>query len=527
MTRDAMIARLGAHQGSWDVVVVGGGATGAGVAVDAASRGYSVVLLEGSDFGKGTSSRSTKLVHGGVRYLSQGNISLVLGALRERAALRANAPHLVRPLQFVVPSYAWWESPYYGTGLKLYSLLAGRQGFGASSILSSAEALARVPTLRHAGLRGGVTYFDGQFDDARLVVNLVQTAAEQGAVVLNYARVTGVTTTTGGAADGIVAIDVETGRELRVPARVIINATGPFVDGVRRLALPGAPSLIAPSQGIHLVFDRSFLPGAVGLMVPKTPDGRVMFAVPWHGHTLIGTTDTAIREVALEPRPLEEEIAFVLETAAPYFDKAPTRADVLSAFAGIRPLVARNRTAKTASLSRDHTICVEALRLVTITGGKWTTYRRMAEDALDAAVEAAGLPRRACLTRTLRVHGWDPQADRLGEQAVYGSDAAQVEALVRKDAGLGVPLRPGLTCNGATVTWAARAEMARTVEDVLARRCRALFLDAAAARTMAPQVAAILARELGRDAEWERQQAAEFTALAGRYVVHGARGATP
>ena len=523
MTRDAMMARLAGHQGAWDVVVVGGGATGAGVAVDAASRGYSVVLLEGSDFGQGTSSRSTKLVHGGVRYLSQGNISLVLGALRERAALRANAPHLVRPLQFVVPSYAWWETPYYGTGLKVYSLLAGRQGFGASSILSGRDALARVPTLRRRGLRGGVTYFDGQFDDARLVVNLVQTAAEQGAVVLNYARVTGITKTGAGAADGVLAIDVESGRELRVPARVIINATGPFADRVRHLALPGARPLIAPSQGIHLVFDRSFLPGVCGLMVPKTPDGRVMFAVPWHGYTLVGTTDTPIRDVTLEPRPLEEEIAFVLETATPYFERAPTRADVLSSFAGIRPLVARDGTRRTASLSRDHTVCVEASRLVTITGGKWTTYRRMAEDAVDAAVMAAGLPHRACRTSTLRVHGWDPQADRLGALAVYGSDAGELQALVREDAGLDLPLQTGVPCNGATVTWAARAEMARTVEDVLARRCRALFLDAAAARAMAPQVAAILARELGRDAAWERQQIADFALLAERYVVQGVR----
>jgi glycerol-3-phosphate dehydrogenase len=521
MTRETMMARLEGHQGAWDVVVVGGGATGAGVAVDAASRGYSVALLEGSDFGKGTSSRSTKLVHGGVRYLSQGNISLVLGALRERAALRANAPHLVRPLQFVVPSYARWETPYYGTGLKLYGLLAGRQGFGASSILSGPEALARVSTLRRAGLRGGVTYFDGQFDDARLVVNLVQTAAEQGAVVLNYARVTGVTKTAGGATDGVIAIDVESGRELRVPSRVIINATGPFADGVRRLALPDAPALIAPSQGIHLVFDRSFLPGACGLMVPKTPDGRIMFAVPWHGSTLVGTTDTPIREVALEPRPLEEEIAFVLETAAPFFERAPTRADVRSSFAGIRPLVARDGTRSTALLSRDHTVCVEASRLVTIAGGKWTTYRRMAEDAVDAAVAAAGLPQRACATSTLRVHGWDPQADRLGALAAYGSDAAQLQALVRADAGLDVPLQSGVPCTGAIVTWAARAEMARTVEDVLARRSRVLFLNAATARAMAPQVAAILARELGRDAAWERQQIAEFTRLAEQYVVHG------
>lgn len=524
MTRDAMMARVTGHAGAWDVVVVGGGGTGAGVAVDAASRGYSVVLFEQADFGQGTSSRSTKLVHGGVRYLSQGNISLVTGALRERAALRANAPHLVRPLQFVVPSYAWWEIPYYGTGLKVYSLLAGRQGFGDSSILSRQEALVRVPTLRRDHLRGGVTYFDGQFDDARLVVNLVQTAAEHGAVVLNYARVAAVTKSAAGVADGVVVTDVESGRELRVAARVIINATGPFADGVRRLAEPDVPALIAPSQGIHLVFDRSFLPGGNGIMVPKTPDGRVMFAVPWHGHTVVGTTDTAISDVALEPRPLESEIAFVLETAAPYFEKPPARADVLSTFAGIRPLVARGGTRKTSSLSRDHTIAVEATRLVTITGGKWTTYRHMAEDAVDVAVQAAGLAQRPCVTRTLRVHGWDPQADRLGALAVYGSDAAHLAALVRDDGTLGEPLVPGVPGNGAAVVWAARAEMARTVEDVLARRCRALFLDAAAARAMAPRVAAILARELGRDAAWEQQQVGAFASLAEHYLVSPAAG---
>lgn len=518
MNRDALIARLLARTDPWDVVVVGGGATGAGVAVDAASRGYSVLLLEQGDFGQGTSSRSTKLVHGGVRYLARGNVSLVMDALRERAALRANAPHLVRPLPFLVPSYAWWQKPYYGTGLALYSLLAGRQGFGDSSILSRRDALARVPTLRTQDLRGGVTYFDGQFDDARLVVNLVQTAAEQGAVPLNYVRVTGVTKGPGGALDGLVAQDLEGRHELAIPARVVINATGPFADGLRRLAVPDAATLIAPSQGIHLVFDRSFLPGASGIMVPKTPDGRVMFAVPWHGHTVVGTTDTPLREVAMEPRPLEAEIAFVLETAAPYFEKPPARADVKSTFAGIRPLVARQGAESTASLSRDHTICVEAARLITITGGKWTTYRRMAEDAVDAAATAADLPQRPCVTRTLHVHGWHPHAEQLGPLDVYGSDAAHIEAIVRGNPDLGRALHAGLGCTGAAVVWAARAEMARTVEDVLARRCRVLFLDAAAACAMAPEVAAILGRELGRDAAWQARQVAAFTILARQYL---------
>ena len=514
-----MLAKLSSRQTPWDIVVIGGGATGAGAAVDAASRGYSVLLLEQSDFGKGTSSRSTKLVHGGVRYLAQGNVSLVIGALRERAALRANAPHLVRPLPFLVPSYAWWETPFYGTGLKLYSMLAGKQGFGDSSILSRGAALARVPTLRTDGLRGGVTYFDGQFDDARLLVNLVQTAAEQGAVVLNYMSVVGLTKTAGGMVDGVVAHDVEADREVTIPARVVINATGPFADGVRHFAVPGSPALIAPSQGIHVVFDRSFLPADSGIMVPKTPDGRVMFAIPWLGHTLVGTTDTPIRDIELEPRPLESEIAFVLETAARYFERAPTRADVLSTFAGIRPLVRRGDTRNTAALSRDHTILVESSRLVTITGGKWTTYRQMAEDAVDRAASEAGLPSKPCVTATLRIHGWDMEADRRGNLAMYGSDADSIEALVREDAALGESLHPAVPCTGAEIVWAARAEMARTVEDVLARRCRVLFLDAGAATAMAPEVATILARELGQDAAWERRQVADFTSLARQYAA--------
>jgi glycerol-3-phosphate dehydrogenase len=526
MNRDAMLARLARQHDPWDIVVIGGGATGAGVAVDAASRGYSVLLLEQSDFGKGTSSRSTKLVHGGVRYLAQGNVALVVDALRERAALRANAPHLVRPLPFVVPSYSWWETPFYGTGLKLYSLLAGRHGFGDSAILSRRAALTRVPTLRTTGLRGGVTYFDGQFDDARLLVNLVQTAAEHGAVVLNYVRVAGLTKNLAGSVDGVVARDLEADREIRIPARVVINATGPFADGVRHLAAAESRALIAPSQGIHLVFDGSFLPGDSGIMVPKTPDGRVMFAVPWHGHTLVGTTDTPIGEVSLEPRPLEQEIAFVLETAAHYFERPPTRADVLSTFAGIRPLVGRGQTRNTAAISRDHTILVESSRLVTITGGKWTTYRHMAEDAVDKAATAAGLPPKRCVTATLRIHGWEVGPDRPGNLAMYGSDATEIEDIVRQNAALGEPLHATLPSIGAEVLWAARSEMARTVEDVLARRCRTLFLDARAASAMAPQVAAILARALGHDAAWERQQVAAFRALAQEYLPPATRAAT-
>ena len=398
MNRDEMLGRALARTDPWDVVVVGGGATGAGVAVDAASRGYSVLLLEQHDFGKGTSSRSTKLVHGGVRYLARGDISLVREALRERGYLRQNAPHLVHSRAFLVPGYSRWTVPYYRLGLGVYGLLSGRWKFGPTHRLSRTDTLNLVPTLKQDGLRGGVVYYDGQFDDARLLVNLVTTAAEQGATVLDYARVTGFTRDSGGRITGVEARDEESGKEFRAAARVVVNATGAFCDGVRRMADSAAARMVSPSQGIHLVFDRAFLPGDTAFVVPKTSDGRVMFAIPWHGHTLIGTTDVAVPDTPLEPVPTEREIEFVLETASRYLQKPPGRSDVLSTFAGIRPLV-RADGKNTAALSRDHTIRVDASGLLTITGGKWTTYRNMAEDCVNRAAELGGLPNRPCVTR--------------------------------------------------------------------------------------------------------------------------------
>jgi len=514
-----MLRRLRARQEPWDVLVVGGGATGVGVAVDAASRRYGVLLLEQADFGKGTSSRSTKLVHGGVRYLEQGNIGLVMEALKERGILRRNAPHLVKDLAFVVPNYDWWEAPFYGLGLKLYNLLSGKYGFGGSRMLSREKTLERLPTLATEGLRGGVVYYDGQFDDARLLVNLATTAAEQGAMLLNYAPVTGVTFGDDRFVDGVIARDLESGEELRCPARVVVNATGPFCDGVRRLADPSVTPMIAPSQGIHLVFDRSFLPGDSAIMVPRTRDGRVMFAIPWHGHTLVGTTDTPIPEAQLEPRALEEEIQFILDTAAQYLEHDPTRADVLSVFVGVRPLVKVGDGTNTAALSRDHTIHIDQTGLLTITGGKWTTYRNMAEDCVNQAATLARLPDRPCVTRTLNIHGYHQNAGAFGPLAVYGADAPAIADLQRADPALATALHPALPYTGAEVVWGTREEMARTVEDVLARRTRALFLNARAAIAMAPQVAQLMARELGRGEAWCAAQVAAFEALARGYLL--------
>jgi len=518
MNRAGMYQRLHAHDGRWDVIVVGGGATGVGVAIDAATRGYSVLLLEQSDFGKGTSSRSTKLVHGGVRYLEQGNISLVMEALRERGLLLRNAPHLVHDRAFVVPNYDWWEAPFYGLGLKVYNLLAGKYGFGASRILSKEETLERLPTIKTEGLRGGVVYFDGQFDDSRLLINMVATAYEQGATLLNYVRVTGLTKDTEGFIDGVLACDVESGEEFRAPAGVVINATGAFADGVRRQTDDSVSPLIAPSQGIHLVFDKRFLPGDSAIMVPHTSDGRVMFAIPWHGHTLIGTTDTPVAEVSLEPVAMEQEIEFILTTAALYLAEKPTRDDVLSVFAGIRPLV-KSGAGATAALSRDHTIHIDPSGLLTICGGKWTTYRHMAEDCVNQAAMLARLPEKACVTEHLNLHGYHASAGNLGHLRVYGSDARPIEEMMRADPGLAEPLDAALPYRGAEVVWAARQEMARTVEDVLARRTRALFLNAKAAIRMAPRVAELLARELGQDAGWQNCQVECLVEVARNYCL--------
>src|SRR6202046_3697877 len=517
MNRQAMLARVNDRSTPWDIVVIGGGATGVGVAVDAASRGFAVLLLERMDFGTATSSRSTKLVHGGVRYLEQGNVSLVMEALKERGLLRQNAPHLVHDLGFVVPNYSWWEAPFYGIGMKVYDLLAGKYGFGRSRLLSREETLERLPTIQTEGLRGGVIYYDGQFDDTRLLIHLADTAADQGAVLLNYAPVVEITKGADGFADGVVAVDSESGERMKIQAHVVVNAAGIFADEVRRLAEPEVQEMIAPSQGIHLVFEREFLRGNTAIMVPHTRDGRVLFAIPWHEHTLVGTTDTPIEEPSYNPLPFEEEIQFILDTAAQYLSRPPKRSDVLSVYVGIRPLVkASSATTKTSSLSRDHTIHVDNSGLLTIVGGKWTTYRHMAEDCVDHAITLGALKDVPSGTHDLKIHGYKQDVDSLNSLGVYGSDAEKIRDLAQ-DPALAAQLHPALPYIAAEVVWAARSEMARTVEDVLARHTRALFLNAAAAEAMAVPVAQLLAGELKRDQSWIDAQLAEFRALAGAY----------
>ena len=499
MNREQALAALRDAREPWDLVIVGGGATGLGCAVDAAARGHRVVLVEQHDFAKGTSSRSTKLVHGGVRYLRQGHLPLVLGALRERGLLCANAPHLVHRLAFIIPIYRWSDGPFYGLGLKLYDALSGQRSLGVSGRLSRSETLCHLPTLESAGLRGGVRYFDAQFDDARLAIDLAQTTFKLGGVALNYFQVVHFVKE-GSRICGVVARDQETGAEYEIRGRVVVNATGVFCDELRKLDEPTAARLVTPSQGAHLVLPKRFLPGDSALMIPRTSDGRVLFAVPWHDRVLVGTTDVPVAAASLEPRPLAEEIDFLLTNASEYLNPRPARYDVLSVFAGLRPLVKSGTETSTARLSRDHTLVVSEAGLLTITGGKWTTYRKMAEDTINRAEQLAGL---------------NPQPCRTTQLPIRGTDATDLHA----NPELSAPLHPDLPYSDADVVRAVRHEMARTVEDVLARRTRALPLDARASVAAAPRVAQLMAAELGRDETWQRQSLLDFNALARGWML--------
>ena len=518
LNRDSLITKL-EETLSWDVIIIGGGATGLGIALDAATRGFSTLLLEQADFAKGTSSRSTKLVHGGVRYLEQGNIQLVYAALRERGILLRNASHLVKRQSFIIPCYTTWGKLKYIIGLKLYDWLSGRLSFGRSGYMGKKEVLKKLPGINDYKLKGGVEYYDGQFDDARLAINLAQTCVEKGAVVLNYCKVTGLLKDEEGKVSGVLAQEVESGKGYQLQSKVVINATGVFVDDILHMDEPKASPLVKPSQGVHVVIDKSFMNGDSALLVPKTSDGRVLFAVPWHNHILVGTTDTPLEQYMLEPIALKEEIEFILTTIGDYLVRPPKAKDVLSVFAGLRPLVTNQKKLKsTKELSRDHKLVISTSNLITITGGKWTTYRKMAEDTINAVIKKGLLANAPCVSREVKVHGWVeiPSKDYM---SFYGSDAENIKALIRETPSLNRQLVDHLPYLEAEVIWAVRNEMARTVEDVLARRLRILFLDAQAAKDAAGRVAELIRGELNRSREWTEAQVNEFLQLADQYLI--------
>jgi glycerol-3-phosphate dehydrogenase len=502
----------------WDILVIGGGATGLGIALDGASRGYKTLLLEQSDFAKATSSRSTKLVHGGVRYLAQGDLLLVMEALHERGLMLKNAPHLTFNQEFVIPVYTLWDAFMYTVGLKFYDLLAGRLSMGKSYFINRKKTLSRLPLLQQKGLRGGVVYHDGQFDDSRMAFALAKACADKGGRVLNYFKVTGLLKNESGKINGVRAEDVASGEVFNLKANLVINATGIFADEVARLDIPGSIPTIRPSQGVHIVLDKSFLQSDSAIMIPKTDDGRVLFAIPWYNKVVLGTTDTPLDTISLEPVAFEKEINFILQTAEKYLIKPPRREDILCIFAGLRPLAANpDDPASTKEVSRRHKITLSPSGLLTIIGGKWTTYRRMAEETIERAIKAGLISRTNCITSNLKLTtlSKNNSADRL---YIYGDHFSEIEKMIDENPASGIPIDPRLPYTRAEILWICRNEMPFNVEDILARRTRSLFLDARASADIAIEVASVMAMEFGYDLIWQKEQVESYKQLVRNYI---------
>jgi glycerol-3-phosphate dehydrogenase len=503
---------------TWDIIVIGGGATGLGVALDGVSRGYKTLLLEQSDFAKGTSSRSTKLVHGGVRYLAQGDLLLVMEALHERGLMIKNAPHLILNQDFVIPVYNLWDSLLYYVGLKFYDLLSGRLSLGKSYFIGREKTLLRLPRLNPKGLRGGVVYHDGQFDDSRMAIALAKACIDGGGIVLNYIKVTSLLKDSKKRIYGVIALEKETGEEFRLRANVVINATGVFTDSIARMDNPHSKPTIKPSQGVHIVIDKSFLQSNSAIMIPKTTDGRVLFAIPWYNEVVVGTTDTPVEKVSLEPVALEKEIDFILDTAKKYLVKPPQKEDILCIFAGLRPLAADPANpASTREVSRRHKITLSPAGLLSITGGKWTTYRRMAEETIDKAIKEGFISKRKCVTSTLKLISNENSGNN-GRFKIYGDKSSEIEQMIEENPSLGVPVDQRLPYTKAEIIWICRNEMPITIEDMLARRTRSLFLNAQASSDIAADIAGLMAKEMGRDVNWQKEQLESYNQLVMNYI---------
>ena len=532
MNRKAQLEQL--QQGMFDVLVIGGGATGTGVALDAVSRGLKTALVERDDFSAGSSSRSTKLVHGGVRYLEQAvkgldrtQFNLVRDALKERAVLLSNAPHLAHPLPILTPLYNWFQIPYMMIGLKLYDALAGRANLKSSRFVGREEALRRFPMLKKEGLRGAVLYYDGQFDDARMNVSLALTAAHEGAAVANHLEVTKLLKD-GGRVAGASVRDTLSGETWDVRAKVVVNATGPFTDAIRHLDDEDAPPMLTASSGVHIVLDGHFSPPGTGLLIPQTDDGRVLFLLPWLGYTLFGTTD---HPAAIEPnpQPSEDDIDYLLSYLGRYFDVPATRDDILATWSGLRPLVSDPKAADTAKVSRDHVVNTSSSGLVTVAGGKWTTYRKMALDTVDEVLKVGHLQAGPSRTEQLKLVGAEAfrpagaatLAEQFGLDAdvaeylnrAYGDRAVKVAELAETYPGRLVPGQPQLE---AEVIYSATYEGADTAVDFLARRTRLAFLDQGAALAALPQVIELLGKTLSWDEARKQREQQEAETYLGK-----------
>ncbi|GGZ34067.1 glycerol-3-phosphate dehydrogenase [Echinicola pacifica] len=508
------------NQKTWDIAIIGGGSSGLGVALDALSRGLSVVLLERADFATGTSSRSTKLVHGGVRYLAQGDLFLVWEALRERGRILSNAPHLANTQPFIIPIYSHSTKYFYTVGLKFYDWMSGWLSLGDSYFIPKKEAVARLPQIQSKGLLGGVVYHDGGFDDARLALSIAQTCDDMGGAILNYTKVTSLTKDESGKVSGLKVRDLINRKNYEIKAKMVVNATGVFADKILKMDKEDSPRMIQPSQGVHIVLPKEFLGGSDALMIPKTSDGRVLFAVPWKDKLVVGTTDTIREKAKMEPEALAREVNFILNTAGLYLSKKPTREDVLSVYAGLRPLAAPSKgSVKTKEISRNHKVILSDTGLVTLTGGKWTTFRKMGEDTVDHFPRLTGEKIPDSKSWELKLHGYDLAMLDDPHWKKYGSDAVKILTMIKKNHELARLLHPNYPFTAGEVVWAVREEMALKVEDVLSRRMRILLMDARASIEMAPKVAELMAKELEYDQEWIDKEIAEFTNLANKYIL--------
>jgi glycerol-3-phosphate dehydrogenase len=519
MNRLKFVAQLNEHPETiWDLIIIGGGATGLGIALDGASRGYKTLLLEQSDFAKATSSRSTKLVHGGVRYMAQGDLLLVMEALHERGLMLKNAPHLTFNQEFVIPCYSIWDVFMYTVGLKFYDLLAGKLSLGKSYYINPEKALSRLPLLKREGLKGGVVYHDGQFDDSRMAFALAKTAVDKGATVLNYFKVISLQKDSDGKINGVTANDQATHKDYAIKGRTVINATGVFADDISRMDNPSAKQTLRPSQGVHIVLDKSFLQSDSAIMIPKTDDGRVLFAIPWFDEVVVGTTDTPLDTISIEPVALEKEIDFILKTAEKYLVRPPQRKDVLCIFAGLRPLAANpDNPSATKEVSRRHKITLSSSGLITIIGGKWTTYRRMAEETIDKAIKTGLVSNKKCLTKDMKL-SYTNHTDNHGRLFIYGDNAIDIAKMISGSPALGTPIDPRLPYCRAEILWICRNEMPLNIEDILARRTRALFLNARASAEIADEVAGLMAKEFGFDEKWQKDQAESYRELVKNYI---------
>ena len=500
----------------WDVVIIGGGASGLGIALDASKRGYKTLLLEKYDFGKGTSSRSTKLIHGGVRYLQNGDITLVIESLKERGILKRNAPHLVQDLSFVIPTYDWWASPFYGIGMKIYDMMAGKLGLGKSEIISKQETEKLIPNVNKKGLRGGVIYHDGQFDDSRMAITLALSADSKKTALLNYCNVEGLIKKDG-EIKGLNFTDSINSKKYQIKSKVVINATGVFAEEIIRMDQPKIEKMIQPSQGVHIVLERRFLKSKHAILIPQTSDGRVLFAVPWKNYVVVGTTDTQVKKASEEPKALKEEVDFILKNAGKYMSVKPKKDDIKSVFAGLRPLAATSNKQSTKEVSRSHKIDISPSGLISVLGGKWTTYRKIAEDAINTAISINKLKKKKCKTERTKLFGFKRNVSWSDPMHIYGSLKKKVESLGGINDNKSLSNKFYISNN--IIEWSIIHEMALTVEDILARRTRCVFLDSKESKRIAPIVAQKMADILGEDDKWIDAELKKFNKLIKNYIV--------